>query len=140
MTSLLVDTSVVLKWYHAEGESDVDAARRILDAHTSGRVAALVLDLAFYELGNVLLRSLRWSAEQVADQLDDLQAMVGTPLVLTPAWRRQAARLGERNGLTMYDAAWAATAAALDISLVSADRRLLAAGLAEDPAAIAATL
>lgn len=77
MTSLLVDTSVVLKWYHAEGESDVDAARRILDAHTSGRVAALVLDLAFYELGNVLLRSLRWSAEQVANQLDDLQAMVG---------------------------------------------------------------
>ncbi len=37
--------------------------------------------------------------------------------------------------LTFDDAAWAATARALSVSLVSADVRLLDAGLAESPAA-----
>jgi predicted nucleic acid-binding protein len=42
--------------------------------------------------------------------------------------------------LSFYGASWAAAAAALNISLVSADRRLLAAGLAETPTAAASRL
>jgi predicted nucleic acid-binding protein len=38
--------------------------------------------------------------------------------------------------LTFYDAAWASSADALGISLVSVDAKLLTAGLAESPAAV----
>jgi predicted nucleic acid-binding protein len=51
-------------------------------------------------------------------------------------WLHLAAELGERHGLTFYDAAWAAAAEALGISLISVDAQLLAAGLAESPAAV----
>ncbi len=37
---------------------------------------ACVLDLAVYELGNVLTRSLRWTADRVVDQVEDLLAIV----------------------------------------------------------------
>ncbi len=140
MTRLLVDTSVLIKWFHEAGESELAEARTIRDAHARGDLQAHVLDLAVYEIGNVLVRALRWGAGDVADQLDDILAITGPALVMTPGWLRDAATLAEANTLSFYDASWAATAAALRIPLVSADRQLLAAGLAESPSGLVARL
>ena len=99
-----------------------------------------MIDLGFYEVGNVLLRSLGWSGSQVADQLMDLFLICGTPLNMTMGWLHEAAELGERFGLTYYDAAWGAAAKSLSIPLVSADKQLLATGLAQSPTDIARRL
>lgn len=133
MTALLIDTSVLIKWFHSEGESEVVEARAIRNGVQKGDVDALIIDLAVYELGNVLLRALSWQAKDVADQLEDVLSICGTPIVTLPTWLRDAALLGERYRLTFYDAAWAASARGLAVPLVSADRRLLDAGLAESP-------
>lgn len=140
MTTLLVDTSVLIKWFHSDGEAELHEARAIRRAVHSEALHAVIIDLALYELGNVLLRALRWSARDVADQLDDLVTICGTPLVMLPGWLRGAALLGAAHNLTFYDAAWAASARALAIPLVSADTRLLGAGLAESPAGFAGRL
>lgn len=133
MTRLLLDTSVLIKWFHSDGEAELAEARALRTAHLAGELSAHVLDLALYEVGNVLVRVLKWSAEDVADQLDDLVVICGAPLVPTAEWLRHAAALAGRHGLSFYDAAWAAAARELRVSLVSADRRLLSAGLAESP-------
>lgn len=133
---LLIDTSVLIKWFHDAGESEVSEARVIRDAHVRGELGAHVLDLAIYEIGNVLARTLKWTAADVGDQLDDLLEIVGPPLVMSTACMREAAFLAERHGLSFYDASWAATSATLRIPLVSADRRFLAAGLAESASAV----
>ncbi len=130
MTSLLVDTSVLVKWFHSTGEAEVGAARALRNAHVAGQVDAYILDLALYEVGNVLVRTLNWSAEEVADQLEDLLAIFGAPLLSSPEWLRDAADLAAAHRLSFYDAAWAAAARGLGVPLVSADRQLLAAGLA----------
>jgi predicted nucleic acid-binding protein len=140
VTTLLVDTSVLIKWFHTEGELELAPAHSIRDATQSGEVQARVIDLALYEMGNVLLRSLRWTAGDIADQIEDLIVICGPPLALGADWLRLAAELGERHQLTFYDAAWAAAAQGLGISLVSADARLLAAHLAESPAEVAQRL
>lgn len=140
MTRLLVDTSVLIKWFHSTGEPELAEARALRAAHLSGDVEAHVLDLAVYEVGNVLVRALQWSAEDVADQLDDLLAICGTPLVLTAAWLRDAAALATEHRLSFYDAAWAAAARGLSIPLVSADRKLVTSGLAESPTMVARRL
>ena len=140
MTSVLVDTSVLVKWFHSRGEHEVAEAEALLDLHERRSISVVVIDLARYELGNVLLRSLRWSADHVADQLDDLTAICGPPIVPADDWLREAARLAARHGLTFYDAVWAAAANALGITLVSADRQLLNAGLAESATAAARRL
>ena len=140
MTRLLIDTSVLIKWFHDAGESEVLEARAIRDAHVRGDVDAHVLDLAIYEVGNVLARSLKWTATDVEDQLDDLLTTVGAPIVMAQGWLGDAAVLAETHLLPFYDASWAATAAALGISLVSADRRLVSAGLAKTPTTVALQL
>ncbi len=140
MTRLLVDTSVLIKWFHSQGETEVPQARALRTAHLGGGLDAHVLDLAYYELGNVLIRALGWTAGDVADQLDDLTTILGPPLVMTAPWLRQAAELAHAHALSFYDAAWAAAAQQLAIPLVSADRLLLAAGLAQTPTDIATRL
>ena len=140
MTRLLLDTSVLVKWLHSAGESELPAARALRGAHVAGDIDGHILDLGIYEIGNVLLRALHWSAAEVADQLDDLQILFGPPLVLAAEWARTAASLGDAHDLTFYDACWAAAAIGVGIPLVSADRQLLAAGLAESPTAITARL
>ena len=140
MTTLLVDTSVLIKWFHSKGEPELREARAIREATQRGDVQSRMIDLALYEMGNVLLRSLGWRGSDVADQLDDLVVICGAPLALAPEWFRQAAVLGALHGLTFYDAAWAAAADALGVPLVSADAQLQAAGLAESPAAVARRL
>ena len=131
MTHLLVDTSVLIKWFHGDGEAELTEARLLRSAHLDGTVDAHMLDLATYEIGNVLARALHWAAADVAHQLDDLHAILGQPLVLSPSGRRRAAELAGAHALTFYDAGWAAAAAELGIALVSADRQLLASHLAE---------
>ncbi len=63
---------------------------------------------------------------------DNLHAIPGPPLVMTPLWLRRVAKLAPHT-LSFYDASWAAAAVELGVQLISADRRLLAAGLAESP-------
>jgi predicted nucleic acid-binding protein len=140
VTSLLVDTSVLIKWFHSEGERDVRQAHAIRTAHVDGQLDAHVLDLAYYELGNVLIRALGWTGGDVADQLDDLTTILGPPLVMTAPWFRRAAELAHTHALSFYDAAWAAAAQELAVPLVSADRKLLAAGLAQTPTDIVTRL
>jgi predicted nucleic acid-binding protein len=130
VSAVFVDTSVLITWFHAEGEHEVEAARALLAAHTEGVVEARVLDLAVYELGNVLTRSLRWPPDQVTDQVEDLLLLVGPPVMLDATARADAAALAAAYRLTYYDASWAAVARRHEAVLVSADRELLAAGLA----------
>lgn len=133
MTTVLVDTSVLIKWFHSAGENELAASRAIRDANIRGDVDARVLDLALYEVGNVLLTRLRWPASDIGDQLDDLIATCGSPIATIPDWLRDASALAAKHSLTFYDAAWAATARALGIPLISADERLIRTGLAIRP-------
>lgn len=134
MIHLLVDTSVLIKWFHAEGEMELAEARALRSAHVSGGLEAHIIDLALYELGNVLVRALHWRPTDVADQLDDLLAIVGPPLSMSPEWLRRAATLAYEHDLSFDDASWAAASLELRVPLVSADRELQGAGLAKSPA------
>lgn len=139
MTDVVCDASVVLKWFHDEGEQGVEEARRLLAGHRAGQLTAWILDLTFYELGNVLLRALRWPASDVADQLDDVRAICA---VLAPGAGelRLAARLAEAHTLTFYDAVYAVAARSRGAALATADQTLLDAGAGEPPSAIATRL
>lgn len=122
------------------GEGDLVEARALRSAHLRADLDARILDLAVYEVGNVLVRVLRWPTTDAADQLDDLITICGPPIAATPEWLRDATGLASTHALSFYDAVWAAAARGLAIPLVSADRRLLGARLAESPASVARRL
>lgn len=139
MNDVLCDASVALKWFHAEGESGVEPARALLAAHADGQIGLAILDLTLYEIGNVLVRSLGWSATDAADQIDDLGELVP---VLSPTSQelRRTAELAVELELTFYDAAYAAVASGRDAWLATADSKVVAAGAGETPGALVVRL
>jgi len=131
--SVVSDANIVLKWFHAEGEEEVESARALLDAHKERRVALSVLDLTVYEVGNALMRGRAGaSAEQAATVIEAL-AEVCPALRPSPEEMRVASELAERHDLTLYDAAYAAVAQSHSAELVTLDRALLDAGLGRRP-------
>jgi predicted nucleic acid-binding protein len=134
---VICDASVVLKWFHGEGEEEVEASRALLDMHRSHVIALSALDLTAYEVGNALLRGVGVGAAQVTAVLDALD-IICPRLTLTPSELSDAALLADRHRLTMYDAAYAAAADSRHAELATLDRALLQAGLGRRPSEILA--
>jgi predicted nucleic acid-binding protein len=135
--SVVSDANVVLKWFHSEGEEEVEAARALLDAHKERRIALAVLDLTAYEVGNALMRGqVGVSAEQAATVIEALIEICPS-IRPGPEEMRAASQLAERHALTLYDAAYAAVAQVRSAELVTLDRALLAAELGSRPCELA---
>lgn len=140
MIDVVSDANVALKWFHAEGEEEVEPARDLLAGQRERTVSLSVLDLTPYELGNALLRGrLGVAAERVAEVL---KALVEICPAITPDTDdlREAAMLAERHSLTLYDAAYAAVARRRGAHLVTLDGELLRAGLGRRPSELVGEL
>lgn len=131
--SVVSDANVVLKWFHSDGEEEVEAARALLEAHKERTVALSVLDLTIYEVGNALMRGrAEASAEQAATVLEALTEIC--PAIRpSPEEMREASELAERCDLTLYDSAYAAVAQNRSAELATLDRALLDAKLGSRP-------
>ncbi len=137
---IVSDASVALKWFHADGEEEVEAARELVERYRRRTIALSVLDLTAYEIGYALLRGTsRAGAERVAVVLEAL-GQVCPRLSLTPAELGEAASLAEQYRLTLYDAAYAAAAVSRGARLATMDRGLLRSGLGQRPSELVATL
>jgi predicted nucleic acid-binding protein len=134
------DASVALKWFHAEGEAEVEPARAILSAHRERTIIVAVLELTAYEIGNALLRGrASATAEQVATVLEALDAIC--PILRPdPSELQLASGLAARHDLTFYDGAYAAVAQSRGATLATLDGALLRAGLGSRPRDVAAGL
>jgi predicted nucleic acid-binding protein len=132
-TAVVSDASVALKWFHAEGEEEVGAARLLLERYSRRTLVLSVLDLTAYEIGNELLRGApKVDAGQVAIVLEALDQLCPR-LSLTAAELGEAAALAEQHHLTLHDAAYAAVARSRGARLVTMDRDLLRTGLGQRP-------
>jgi predicted nucleic acid-binding protein len=134
------DANVALKWFHDEGEQEVEPARALLRGQRERTVALRMLDLTPYEVGNALLRGrLSVPAERAAEVLDAL-AVVCAAIAPTAEDLGEAARLAQEHDLTLYDAAYAAVARRRGAQLATLDGKLLRAGLGRRPSELVVEL
>lgn len=132
MSLWLLDASVLLAREDPDDEHHPDALRLL-----RGDDPLATLDLAYYEVTNVAVRSWRDPAaarrlrERVKAVADDGGLVRAEPQLLAAA-----AAIADEHGISVYDAAYVAAARALDCELVSCDvRDLVSRGLARLPSA-----
>jgi len=121
---IVVDTSVLIKWFKTSGEELLREARQLLDEVERRPAEVHVPALLLYEVGNILLLKTRLglgALDRAIERLEALPFLVAPPA--TPLLKR-AARLGREFNLTFYDASFLALAVELDCPLVTADQRL----------------
>jgi predicted nucleic acid-binding protein len=128
---VVADASVVLKWFHAAGEEALEPARSILEAFARRRIDLVILDLAIYEVGNVLLRA--GAAPQATAKVLGALTEICEPVALSGPEMATAARLAREHYLTFHAAAYAAVAQERRGRLVTLDPKLLAANLGVRP-------
>lgn len=137
---IVSDANIALKWFHADGEEEVEPARLLLAGHRNRSVALCVLDLTRYELGNALLRGrLGVSAAGVMAVLDAL-AEICPAITPTRDEFHLATEFAEEHHLTVYDAVYAAVARNRGAQLATLDSELLRAGLGRRPSELATQL
>lgn len=122
MTDVVVDASVVLKWFRTEGETHLEEARALRALFSAGHLIIHAPPLMRLEMINIAARRWGWDEAllaELAESLDELGIIFTEPDPIRVA--RWAAR-----GLTAYDAAYVALAEAESITLVSDDSRVRA--------------
>lgn len=121
MNEVVLDASVVLKWF-AQEQKGSGAARELRNEYEAGRLSVAVPALSFLEILNVAGRRWRWDGAtllELADALDDLLFEVAEPeLQPVASW--------VARGLTAYDAVYVALAEERGQPLVTDDRTILA--------------
>lgn len=126
----LLDTSVVVKWFVQEEDSDKAANLR----HAHGRAELLLHapDMLFVELANALRYSPVVSAEETAPAL---RLFSGLGIGIAPFDLNvliSASALSLEHDLAVYDAYFLALAQAMEIPLITADRKMLSRLTPED--------
>jgi len=135
MSTILCDSSVVLKWFLTD-EPESAAAVALADATADGHVDLRIAELVIWEVSNVAARRLHRSASEIHVMLGQIEGVCGAPLRASPDAMRYAVDLSIGHGLSYYDALHWAVARDQRIALTTTDRELLAAGAGVAPSTV----
>jgi len=119
---LIVDASVVLKWFiPEEGTED---ALKLRDRHLRGHCVLAAPELLSYEVANVL----RYHPDISDDMVrEDIEALFDIGLVLVPtsvSLLDTAVRIARRFNISVYDASYLALGMEVNAPVITADTKL----------------
>ena len=118
-TVLVLDASVILKWY--KEEEDSDKALEIRDKFIRGEIQISVPDLVLYEMANALRYSQQCTADDIARVIDNFSKFKIDIVVPTTNLIKKAGDMAMEYDITVYDGVYLALAEDLAFSLVTAD-------------------
>lgn len=121
MNDVVLDASVVLKWFLSARERGHEPATELRRQYESGRLRVAVPSLLFLEVLNVAGR--RWGWDGPA--LEDLAAALGALGFDVREAELGAVAAWVARGLTAYDAAYVALAEELGAEVVSDDATMI---------------
>ena len=127
MIRLVVDASVVVKWYPPyDQEPLASQAHALMDRWVAGEVAFAVPDLIWPEVANILWKSVRRNRCSLDDAEAALAHMLEQNLSTIPSAPLidQAFHIAVQYGRTAYDSLYVALALASNSLLVTADEKL----------------
>ncbi|MFP4346297.1 MAG: type II toxin-antitoxin system VapC family toxin [Anaerolineales bacterium] len=121
---LLLDTSVVIKWFRRE-EILADCALDLLHGYLVGQLQVFAPSLLVYEIANVLRYKNDLTTAQIETALQDLLDLGFEWIAPTAVVIRRAVVIARDYDTSVYDATFAATAETLGADFVTADERLV---------------
>ncbi len=120
---IVLDASVLLKWFFPEEESSARALE-YRERHRTGQETIVVPDLLPYEIGNVLACKTKLPEAEVLDALTQLFRYELSVIAFPPESHLQAAHVARRFRISVYDAAYLHLAEKKECPFVTADAKL----------------
>jgi len=125
MVKLVVDSSVVVKWFVTEIHT-VEALQ-VLQAYQQNHLTLLVPDLMLAEFGNILWKKQRLQGLSAIDAQEIMRLFRALPFQITPTaiLLDEAYRIAVTHQRTVYDSLYIALSIRENCSFVTADERLV---------------
>jgi len=125
MKALVIDASVVLKWYLSDEEHG-DIALGILEDFISERISLHAPALLEFEVANGLAIAQRRARVEADETIKAMEGFTELGIELHPLspYFVKALEYAEKYKITAYDAAYVALADELEVNIVTADKRL----------------
>ena len=121
MIEVVLDASVVLKWFTGESERHGEEAHAIRQSYRAGETTITAPSLLFLELLNVAGRRWGWdegALMELASSLQELEFDIGeAELASITVWTSR--------GMTAYDAAYVALAESRGLPLITDDHTII---------------
>lgn len=124
----VVDSSVLIGYFTRDAGVHLPVVDGLMRTFIDGDASLLLLDLAAYEMVNVLVRKRRAPADEAAVVLDTAFQLADIVIRVRPDLAARAARIVSATGLSGYDAAFLAAGEHARAPVVTLDDRLAAAG------------
>jgi predicted nucleic acid-binding protein len=124
MTSLVVDSSVAIKWFLPEAYSA--EASRILEQYKAGALTMIAPDLINAEFGNIVWKKHLYQGVSATDAQSVINEFRKLGLVITPTANLldEAYRLAVTHKRTVYDCLYLALSLRESCQFVTADEKL----------------
>lgn len=123
MQKIVIDASIVTKWFISEEYSDI--AIKIRDCFVEGKLDLLAPDLLSYEVVNALKYSKLFPVTDLKDAVAALDNYGITLIPFKGEFAQKATEIAVKYDITIYDAAYIGLAVFLDIHVYSADKKLI---------------
>jgi predicted nucleic acid-binding protein len=120
---IVVDASIVTKWYSAEEGSD--KAIEYMEKHIAGSIELIVPALLLYEVANALNHKPDFTEEDLQRSMDALVDLSLTVEMPSKELMKRAVSFAKASDLSVYDSCYISLAEGLNAKMVTADRRLL---------------
>lgn len=119
MNTLVIDTSVFVKWLNQNREENLGSADKILQDVKSGQVELIAPELVKYEVGNVLLKGKQLTPDQAYISLGTAYALPVTFVSESEESARETYSLAHNLNVTYYDASFISLAKQYNATLVT---------------------
>jgi len=123
MATILLDSSVLVKWFIEEAGSD--RASSIYRHFLAGRLSLAYAELSLFEVANALHFSGRFTAHDIAKAMTALQTLNMQKAGFDSRALNRAAELAAEHGTAIYDGYLVALAEQNRWDFLTADQRLL---------------
>jgi len=133
-TALVLDASVLLKWYYDENDSDKAIAIR--DKFNRSELDILVPQILYYEVSNVFRYNKMYELAEKNRMINNLFSLGLETRLLSSEDMIIANELANTCNVTIYDAVYLSLARQLGIPLVTADEEFVKKVRAKDAVAL----
>ena len=120
--TIVVDASVVIKWFIPEADSE--KAVKLRDRHIEGSLTLIAPDLLVYEVANALTYHPDLSVDEIKQDLEALLMMDLDLIQPSGEFVSSIAEDARKYAVSVYDSSYIALAEATSSSLITADRKL----------------
>lgn len=119
MQTVVVDSSIIIKWLNQDGERFLKQADQLLKDVQQAKLALFAPELARYEVSNVLLKGKQLSPRQFVTVGQTFRSLPITFVVESSSLAQSCYIIAHKSQMTYYDASFLAVAQQLDAVLVT---------------------